>query len=407
MSGRALSAAVVAGVAVVVALVFWTTRQQESTVVESIGTQTEPSADSDPDAHATSRPATPNQHREWFPDLSSAADAGAGGVRDSFNCDMDQLEDPLRFLTGVDSYSGAQALDEFVSVLGSSGDAEMLLAASEFDHFIGIVGGSGLGSAERIPNLERALAADPTNPAILWDAAQLCGVESEIEICNQPWLRANVDTALGGNGEYWARQAVERYGAEDVQGALASIQRAVSAPEFNNFVPEHTRILERALAAASNLEYQERTLTAYVLGSEFFGPSNPGLLTACGAQAESDPLWWDACLELANRFLADGRTIRSQEIGARLQVRLFTISGDEELRMAAEETRDWLDDAGLDDVDDDVISVLLTDERALRGFLDEFESGNELSAVEWLNVEVLRLKQDPEYDPCPDYKDVN
>ncbi len=410
MSRRALSAGVVAGIAIVAVLVLWTTREQGREVVDRTEAHEERPADSDSPAPAGSPPVAPSAQRDWFPDLSSPGetlDADAGGVRASFNCDMDRLQDPYTLLSSVDSDEGKQSLNQLVSTLSASGDAEMLMAASGLEHFAAMVEGETLGPAALVPNMERALAADPMNPAVLWSAAQLCGAEPEVEICKQSWLRANFDTALGGNGEYWAREAVYRYRADDEPGALAAIRRAASSPEFDNFVVENMRILERAFSAAPNIDYRERAITAYAMASGFFPSRNPGLLRLCGTNAETDPEWWDACLDLASRYLADGRTLSSREMGARLQGRLYSISGDDELREAASETHSWLDDADLASADDDVVSVMLTDERVLRGFLDEFESSDELSALEWLTDEVARLKQDPEYDPCPDHESAN
>ena len=44
---------------------------------------------------------------------------------------------------------------------------------------------------------------------------------------------------------------------------------------------------------------------------------------------------------------------------------------------------------------------MLTDERVLSLFLEEFESGDEFSAMRFAREEVERLKQDPNYHPCP------
>ena len=407
MSRRAIIGGAAAAIAIIAVVLFWTTAEREQEEVASAESTPEQLSLPESVEQEPSLAAASTERRDWFPDLGSTGGAvNADGERDSFNCDMDRLVDPLPLLSSADSDDRRQSLDQLRSVLSSSGDAEMLLAASGFDHFVAIVDGQP-GMAARLPNLERALAADPMNPVVLWDVAQYCGIEPESEICGQAWLRANVDTALGGNGEYWAREAMYRYAAEDTSGALAALRRAASAPEFDDLVIARTRVLERALSAAPDIGYQERAITAYAMSSGIFASSNPGLFSACSTEAWADPVWWDACLDFASRLLADGRTLDGREMGARLQVRLYDIRGEDELRAAAEETRDWLDDADLDDAGDDVVSVVLTDERVLRGFLDEFESSSELSAAEWLYDEVARLKQDPEYDPCPEHKDAS
>ncbi len=405
MSRRKLTSAIFAATVVVAALVLWTTRHPQQQTAPS--TEANLDAQSVPGSHAvqTSRAEHSEESRDWFPDLSDTGDSstpGSDGVRDSFHCDMDRIRARFSLLNSRgDTAEGIQTLKEVLSVLNASGDAELLLAASHLDYLVEHLGDDAAEGAIREPNLARALAADPLHPAALWNAANLCGSEPELGICQSSWLQTNIETVLGGNGEYWAREAVYRYRVGDSQGAFAAIQRASAAPEFENFVAGHARLIERALSTAQDIDYQERAVTAIAMSLGLMDAGNLGLLTVCGTESENDPEWRAACLNLASRFLADGRTFHSREVGARLQVRLYTMSGEDELANAAQETRAWLDNADLDDADDDVLSVLLTDERVIRGFLDEFEAGDEISATAWTKDEVARLKQDPAYSPCP------
>ncbi|MDJ0908700.1 MAG: hypothetical protein QNI99_05885 [Woeseiaceae bacterium] len=404
MSVRAIKGAVIAAIAIVAAVLFWTTRQPEDGVGEIPDATAERPTVSDPAAPAASATATASERSDWFPDLSDSnglTSPGTGRMLDTFGCDVDRLRDRYSLLRAPDGQEDNTELARLLSVLNASGDAEMLLAASRLGYLADIRRDGAAIPAERARALKRALATDPLHQAVLWDASQLCGVLPSPDYCEESWFRANLETVLGGNGAYWVREAVRRYRDDNAEGALAAVRRASSAPEFDNYVIEHTRILERALSAASDMDYMDRTLTAFAMSVGLFATENRGILTVCNNEADLNPEWRDACLELASRFLADGRTLGSREIGAQLQISLYRQSGQDELREAAEATLASLGDAGLDDVDDDIVSVMLTDERVLGAFLDEFEASDELAAVEWAKSEVGRLKEDPAYDPCP------
>ncbi len=304
MNRRAIGVAMTVVIAIVAAVLFWTTRQQEQAVVETAETISERPTVSEPAVPEPTAPATATEHSEWFPDLShsnSQSAPGTADLRDTFGCDISRLFDDFSLMSKSDE--GARSRSQLLSVLGASGDAEMLLAAWQLDYMRAHLENGSAGTLG-VQNLERALAVDPMHPVALWNAAMVCGWEPTLDICGSSWLNANIETVLGSNGEYWSRKAANRYGEGDSRGALDALRRAATAPEFDSLGMERTRILERGFSVAPDLDPLERTLTAFVMSLEFPAARNSGLISICSDMAEQSPEWRDACLDLASRYLA-------------------------------------------------------------------------------------------------------
>ena len=335
------------------------------------------------------------EREDWFPDLTGrndvpGIDLGATVGRETFDCDIDDLIDNLGIEQTLDGDAGEEVIRGLLETFTLSGDAELQLAAGLLAEEVDDDRYGGLAS------IERAYRSDPMHPVVLWNAVEACEGEAASGFCADPQLQANVQTVLGSNGEYWALVSSQRYGQGDEAGALDALRRAAAAPEFDNLLMDNVRMLQRAFSMIPDTGYTVQALFAYVTAHDIVSPAN----SACRSEAVTQPEWMDACLALARRYETDGRTAAQQRTGASIQSRLFEAAGRlEEAEEARARRREVPGISNM--VDEDMFAVFLTDERVVATFLEELEASGEASAVRAVQDEVERLKQDPQYHPCP------
>ena len=385
MSGQAIRFVVVAAITVAIAAVLWWSR--ESAPEQDLISQPELEQSSQPVAGAPVAPAATNERRDWFPDLSdtqsalTTGDAATGDAR-RFDC---SLEDAWERLDDDEEEARNRLLAD---TLSRSANAEDQLAAAIIGAFIGV--------DRRIDSLSMALAADPMHPLVLWQVADDCRRGRGGEYCTDPYVRANLETVLGGNGWYWVQVASFYYEQGMFDESLRATQRAASAPEFDDYFIDNVLLLERALGADSDRDYLNR-----VVGAMGYVAAMPAdfLARECTQRAELDDEWLDGCTRLAERYERDGTTMMMQMIGLGMQEKLYAQSGlVAELRDVGVRKGELNELLGRVDADYELIQAV--DPQINARYLDVWKSSGERAAFEYATTTVGQLLEDPDYDPC-------
>ncbi len=342
------------------------------------------------------------ERRDWFPDLRGhndvpGVDLGATATRSTFGCDIEELARNIRVESRVVDGETDPRLGALLDILAASGDAELQLAAAQLSSASSGSEDAGIDPNAAAAALERAYRTDPANPLVLWNATQACVGESSPAFCAEPSFKADAEAALSSNGEYWVRVADRLHDQGDRLGALDALRRAATAPELDNYMMANVRMLQRALSMVPDTSYIQQALGAYAFSTMHAAPDR---ISACTPDASNDPELLDACLAIASRYESDGRTIAHRRLATRMQYQLYEATGQSDA--AEEATARFRELQEYENIlDEDLIAVMATDERVVSLFLEEFEVGNELSAMRFFGDEVERLKQDPEYNPCP------
>lgn len=354
------------------------------------------------DAPAVARPSG-DRKEDWFPDLSDRNDIpgvtlGTPDDRSTFGCDVEALAD--RFGRTLTNDNGDARFESYIDLLSASGDAELLLAAQQFPVLKLPVASDDAetDSPTQVDLLELAVQADPVNPLVLWSAAGACADPELHSFCTDANVQANMRTVLGTNGEYWVQESARLYAADDRDGALDALRRAATAPTFDSYFVQQLRMHQRALSLVPDLGPVQRAMGAYAL-SMMRVENSARSLAPCYLEAQ-DASWFEACVAVANRSASESATIMQRAFAMEVLSRIYEAGGqaeaaDLERTRARELTGSfWIED-------EDMIAVLVTDERVLSLYLEELEAGDEVNAVEFLRDEVERLKEDPTYTPCP------
>ncbi|MDJ0908697.1 MAG: hypothetical protein QNI99_05870 [Woeseiaceae bacterium] len=325
------------------------------------------------------------------------ADPRLNYVPNSFGCDMEALSANLHPTSHLRGQRDDDQVERLLETLAASGDAELQLATGQLTLQADWVTDDMLSQYGTMASIERAYATDPTNPLVLWNAIIECSTAGPSSFCSGRQLQANAWSVLGVDGQFWVRIATLHYKRDDKESALDALQQAAAAPMFDRYFIEHVRMMQRALSIVSEAGYGSQAFAAYS------GAPMRYLFRvreACVAEAPVQSEWLDACLAVAERYASDAITIQERKYGSLLQADILAITGQEEASEAARARYRELDDSGWGR-DEDVLAVLLADEQVMSLFLDELAVGGEVSARLFLSDEVDRLKEDPEYDPCP------
>ena len=234
------------------------------------------------------------------------------------------------------------------------------------------------------------------HPLVLWQVADDCRRGRGGEYCQDSYVRSNLETVLGGNGWYWVQVAAFYHEQGMFAESLEATQRAVTAPEFNDYFIDYVLLLERAFGADSDRDYLDRVVAA--MGYTAALPSD-FLARQCTERAESDVAWLDSCTMLAERYEQDGTNLLMHMVGLGMQENLYAQSGlAGEVRDAANRMAELR--GLLDRVDADYQLVQALDPQINARYLDVWKSSGELAAFEYGLDAAEQLLEDPEYDPC-------
>lgn len=236
-------------------------------------------------------------------------------------------------------------------------DAELVVAAV-------LLGWRDDGLDTLMQRLEQAVQLAPRNPLVMWQAALLCTAQSPAELCQSDGYGQNVEDVLGNNGAYWALVAADRIRDGDEEASLAALRRAGAEPQFDTYLFDYVSVVERGLSISTQLGPGERILLAmsWTYRHADWGHS---MVTDCKDRRGSE-LWWDACLDYAERLAGEPVELVRRLQGLDLMASLYASAGEQvrvrEIEAAVQEIETDMQsldasDAGL---------VLLADESVWR-----------------------------------------
>jgi hypothetical protein len=275
--------------------------------------------------------------------------------------------------------------------LAHSEDSEHLLTAALI--------GFDRTSKEHLSAMEKALAADPDNKLTLWNFLHTCALHPAATMCMDGSIEKRAIVADGGNGLLWGKIAGYRMDRGDIAGALDALLKANTAPQFNDYLIEHTEMVERGLVAAADYPYRERVVYGISVGSssmiKFYAPFH-----FCRKQAQESPEWLQACLEYGKRMESDAKMANSILMGNNLQKTMYEISGNLKKISEIDLRRQLIRDTMISGYRMDAQVLLSFDDQVMADYIQEWSVHGELRALQFLHEKVVRLSNQPGYDPC-------
>ena len=243
----------------------------------------------------------------------------------------------------------------------------------------------------RAQRMSEVLLADTSNVLLAWHGLDICSQYEGPDGCPLERLERRLLDLDSQNAMAWARVAVNRMQRGETDSALDAMRYAASAAEARSYWPETVEMLERAMAANSDLAFQERAGLAIAGAAAILSKLSP-IVTICREQPADSPEWARACLDYGSLLERRQETEIGKVIGLAIQQATLETLGmdlqrDEVAAKVKTARRDrnslWSDRRGpLVDV------VLLTSPRDFAAYLNAVRQHGEYKAREALHKEV-------------------
>ncbi len=304
-------------------------------------------------------------------------------------CADNEVVDPDEGWSDTDLTTRRYVFDEIQSKtsdrLSASTDAEHLLVAALLEEH----------SPTRIELLNRAIARDPADPILLWNAVRLCSELDDRAACPlEEWQRRLVEVD-GQNSETWIRVATNRYSAGDRTGALEALQRASTAAESRIFWPDLVEAFERGYVAAADLEFSQRAAMAFGDAASQLPRFSPAL-NMCRDESEIDEIWAYSCLAYGELLENVGKTEIGVSLGQSFQILAWEALGDDlkaaEVRQRQDARRqEMLSNSRNREYNRMVERIFFSDPALFSAYLMAVRSNGEIEARRRMYSEVERL----------------
>ena len=286
-------------------------------------------------------------------------------------------------------YDHDELARDVVKTLSPSGNAELLLAAALLTREEDVADGL----------FDSVLRLDPDNRIALWHQLQNC-VAGKMP-CDPDTAEAAAIAADAGNGLVWLELARRQIREERWQDAEESLQRAAAAHRFDTYFIEHAVVVERGLAAASELSYPERMIAGIGVSAAIAIPAFGDVSRACSKDAEQARISVDVCTELGEQMAESSRELLTSMIGYAIWRNSEQRSGDEERARQIGAEMDRVRASFFEEAKTSGAWALVeNDVTVLQDYVDNFLAHGEIRAAKMLVQDARRLRTDPDYDQC-------
>lgn len=286
-------------------------------------------------------------------------------------------------------------LDSAGEKLALTGDPDLLLGAALLD----------ADEASRWELVSRALKALPGNQVALWHQLHHCYQVG----CDRDAIETAAIAADESNGMVWLEIASDRIRRGAWPEAESALRRAISSTGFDAYFIEHAMIVERGLAATTDLDYTNRIMAGIGVSAALAIPAFGDVSLACRSGENDGLIWIDLCEELGVKMAGDSRELISVLVGYGYRRAAALRAGDPvKADQLEQESSRIQSDLLKAQARSGAQALLENDPAVMQRYVEYFRAHGELQAVDLLIEDARRLRADPTYDQCnfvgnPDY----
>ncbi|MEO8314149.1 MAG: polysaccharide biosynthesis/export family protein [Pseudomonadota bacterium] len=206
--------------------------------------------------------------------------------------------------------------------LASSRDPEDFLAAVLLDQPERRADKDASAQTKLLDLGERAISSG--SKLLAWNALRAC--DDAKQFCPIAHLEQRLLEVDRQNAEAWALVATLKYKRGDVAGALIAMQGAARAPNSTWYWTEMIALIERTLAAQTDMPYSQRMASSFGVGM----PSQSNLLQMCKVESAASRVWGEVCLAFGKLRAEHNETEMAQTIAYSLREQVLTALGQRE-----------------------------------------------------------------------------
>ena len=171
-------------------------------------------------------------------------------------------------------------------------------------------------------------------------------------------------------------------------------------PLLEAYSGETILMFDRALAASANMNSHKRILVASALAYDQGSDGIASLGQPCRDLSSENRAWRDVCLDFGELLTERGQTYMQIAVGLSIQAAIHEYDSSYIELERVEALRSHLRKQWSPERLSIVEKIVIRDEAMLREYVDVLLVEGELAALDYAEQELLRLAQDPNYDPC-------
>lgn len=326
---------------------------------------------------------------------SAAIAAGAANP-----CDFDDIQRSLDLLAQrrTDEETGlADSRDRLriaaVATLAASTDAEHLHAAAWLTD----------DESERLSLLTRATEINADDSFLLFSAVQSCRKAGIASGCPLETWQARLLELDRDNSIAWGEVAVNRYLAGDLDGARDALRQGAAAARTRQYWTDMILLIERGLAASTELGFSERALIAFGHGASRGGPSYNAINAMCQTDGAERMAWAYPCMAFAETVEAGSETYLGRIIMLHIQANALEVIGGPDARAAVDRRRVDLEAAfrsSIDAADPLAQRLLFAEPGFFARFLATMRASGEIDAMAYADEEARRWRTERTLAAC-------
>ena len=270
------------------------------------------------------------------------------------------------------------------------------LSASDNLEFLHAAALMAQNPADRERLLRKAYKLNPSSPLLAWHQI----IDCDSGGCDDKRLLDRAAKLDEGNAAIWVERARPYIRDKNWIAAAKELRRAAASTRYDTYFAEHSALIERALAASTELDYSERITMAVSNGAIVSIPSYGEITTACRDEDNDPGIWIPLCDELGALMAERSGTLISHAIGNALRMISAERSGDLQkiarYTNAHDERHQYLREMTMTGAAD----LMENDSTFLLRYWEQFTAHGEIVAMKYSIGEANRLRADPSYDQC-------
>ncbi len=253
--------------------------------------------------------------------------------------------------------------------------------------------------------IENAIELAPGDPLLRWHHYREC-IGGNLPNCDETALLASVKKSDPHNAETWINEARDYYAKGNTDSALISVQRGASSEFANSYWFESVEYLEQGLAAAE-VPFEERAIAAFGIAAAKSLPGYSARLNMCREMGANSTAWARACFDSGKVAEKTDVTQMGTAIGLSMQVAVMDyLPQDPDAQSAKQRQADAKrrrsehmtnqDHESANDRD----YVVMSHPKIWREYINFAKQNGESAAQEFLNREIVRLRESGWRSPC-------
>jgi len=245
--------------------------------------------------------------------------------------------------------------------------------------------------------LERALGFSPGHRVAAWDQILNCQTTD----CDRDTIEATALAADGTNGMVWFVIASDRIKSGRWADAEMAMRQLAAATRYSLYFMEYATLIERGLAATTDLGYSERIMAGIGIAAAIGIPALGDVSRACQSGENDAVVWIELCREVGKRMSAEGEDLIVAMFGYGLRSTAVERAGDAiEAKRIKKEGNDRFNSLINDQARAGAQVLLMNDPQVLQAYVENYLAHGEHKAAEELLADARRLRADPTYDQC-------